>query len=76
MYDKEEFEELVGRCRAEITEHLPEIAMRHSSFALLAALAEHVGGALRLFMQLGSATREEAQGVITRVERTAFSLQR
>lgn len=72
MSNPERFEMLVEQCRADIAEHLPGIAERHSPLALLAALSEHVGGALHLFIQSGKCTREEARAVLDRCEHTAF----
>jgi hypothetical protein len=62
----------ISQCREDISERLPAIAARHSPLALLAALAEHVGGSLQLFMQSGACTREQARAVLEQVEQTAF----
>lgn len=72
MLNDEKFQAELDRCMAEVTEHLPAIAEKHSSLALLVALAEHVGGALQLFMQQGACTEEQARAVLARVEETAF----
>ena len=72
MFTDEPFKSELDRCMAEVTEHLPAIAQRHSSLALLVALAEHVGGALQLFMQQGECTPEQARAVLARVAQTAF----
>jgi len=65
----DEFEAQVRECHAAVGTHLPAIADRHSPLALLAALAEHVGGSLQLFLQSGSCTPEQARAVLERVER-------
>jgi len=72
MLNPTQFESLVENCRAEVTQHLPAIAERHSSYALLAALAEHVGGALRLILCAGGCTPAEARAVLARCEQLAF----
>jgi hypothetical protein len=72
MLNPTQFETLVDDCRTEVTEYLPAIAERHSSYALLAALAEHVGGALQLVMRAGHCTPEEARAVLARCEQLAF----
>jgi hypothetical protein len=72
MPTDESFEARVRQCHAEVSAHLPAIADRHSPLALLAALAEHVGGSLQLFMQSGSCTPEQARAVLQRLEKLAF----
>ena len=72
MLSDEKFQAELDRCMAEVTRHLPAIAEKHSSLALLVALTEHVGGALQLFMQQGTFTEEQARAVLARVEETAF----
>jgi hypothetical protein len=72
MRNDDDFEAQVDQCRAEVSARLPAIADRHSPLALLAALAEHVGGSLQLFLQTGSCTPEQARAVLERVERRTF----
>lgn len=72
MSNEDQFESQVRECCSALTDHLPAVAQRHSPLALLAALAEHVGGALRLFQQSGTCTPEEARAVLDRCAYIAF----
>jgi hypothetical protein len=69
---KARFESEVASCCAELAALLPAIADRRSPLALLAALAEHVGGALQLLLQDGGCTPAQARAVLTRCEKRAF----
>jgi hypothetical protein len=68
MFHASEFESRVGECREAFSTRLPAIASRHSPLAVLVALTEHVGGALRLSMDSGSCTPAEAREVLERCE--------
>jgi hypothetical protein len=67
------YEEQVHRCADEIQELLPELADRHSLLVLVAALTEHVGGALFLSQEARVCTPEKARAIIRRVEEIAFA---
>jgi hypothetical protein len=73
MSQTTEFERQVGECREAFATQLPAIAGRHSPLALLTALTEHVGGALRYSMESGSCTPAEARALLERCEKTAFN---
>jgi hypothetical protein len=72
MSENEAFAAEVERCTAEFAELLRNIATGHSSYALLIALAEHVGGALQLLTQIGQCTEEQAREVLASAERIAL----
>jgi hypothetical protein len=69
---EENFANDVFACIEEINSLLPELAQRYSDLTMAAALAQHVGGALRLFLRRGICTREQAQRVIGRMRLAAF----
>lgn len=67
------YEDQVQRCTAEIKMMLPELANRHSPLVLIAALTEHVGGALFLTQETQVCSAEKAQAIIQRVKDIAFT---
>ncbi len=67
--DREE----IQRCTAEIMEKLPQLASKHTSLVLVAALSEHVGGSLYLAQDAEICTPEAARAVIERVRQIAFT---
>jgi len=67
------YEEEVRKCAAEIRAMLPELSKRHSPLVLLAALTEHVGGALFLSQEDRECTPAMARAIIRRVKRAAFA---
>ena len=66
------FQDQVRRCAAEIRVLLPELADRHSPLIVLAALSEHVGGALFLCQETGACSPERVRTILQRVEHLAF----
>jgi hypothetical protein len=73
---EERFAENVLSCVDDLNAVLPRLAARYEDLVIIAALAEHVGGALRIFMQAGICTPEQARRVLEHVEDTAFARNR
>ena len=70
---EERFAEDVLSCVDDLNRVLPRLARRYEDLVIIAALAEHVGGALRIFMQAGICSREQARRVLEHVADTAFA---
>jgi hypothetical protein len=73
---EERFAENVLSCVDDLNGVLPRLAARYEDLVIIAALAEHVGGALRIFIQAGICSREQARRVLEHVEDTAFARNR
>jgi hypothetical protein len=71
--EEERFAEDVLLCVDDLNAILPRLAARYEDLVIIAALAEHVGGALRIFIQAGICSREQARRVLVHVEDTAFA---
>ena len=69
----EQFGEDVLACVDEINRMLPQLVRRFDDLVILAALAEHVGGGLCVFMRGGVCTPEQARRILAHIEATAFS---
>ena len=67
------FQDQVRRCSAELRVLLPGLADRHTPLVVLAALSEHVGGALFLFQESGVCNQRRVGAMIRRVERLTFA---
>ncbi len=70
--EQSRYQEQVERCTAEMRAFFPELAQRYTPIILIAALSEHVGGALFHCQEARTCTREKAQAVIERVKQLAF----
>jgi hypothetical protein len=70
---EERFAENVLSCVDDLNAVLPRLATRYEDLVIIAALAEHVGGALRIFMQAGICSADQARRVLAHVEDTAFA---
>jgi hypothetical protein len=70
---EEKFAEDVLCCVDDLNAVLPALASRYDELVLVAALAEHVGGALRIFMRAGLCSPEQARRVLRHLEETAFT---
>ena len=66
------FRNQVRQCAAELQRRLPELAARHSPLIVLAALTEHVGGALFLCQEAGACSPAQVRAIIKRVEELTF----
>jgi hypothetical protein len=69
---KNDDQDEVRACAEEIRVFLPELAKRHTPMVVLAALSEHVGGALHLFQESGACTPAEARAVLRELEELTF----
>jgi hypothetical protein len=63
----------VRLCAAEIRRALPALTKRHTPLVVIAALTEHVRGALFLTQQANACAPEKAQAIIRRMEEIAFA---
>lgn len=70
---EEQFAEDVFACTDDINTVLPRLAARYQDLVIVAALAEHVGDALRVFMQNGVCNPTQARRVLKHLEDIAFS---
>jgi hypothetical protein len=70
---EEKFAEDVLSCVDDLNAVLPRLAARYQDLVIVAALAEHVGGALRIFMRAGICTPDQARRVLAHVHETAFA---
>jgi len=70
---EEQFAENVLACVDDLNSVLPRLAARYEDLVIVAAMAEHVGGALRIFMQAGICNALQARHVLAHLEETAFS---
>lgn len=70
---EEQFAEDVLACVDDLNEVLPRLAARYDDLVIIAALAEHVGGALCIFMRAGICSADQARRVLAHMEDTAFA---
>jgi hypothetical protein len=71
--DDSKFREDVSACRAALNDHLPQLAARHTGLVLMAAMAEHVGGALQILMKSGQCTPDQARALLAELEAAVFA---
>jgi hypothetical protein len=71
--NQERYQQQVRRCTADLRECFPRLARRHTTLILIAALMEHVGGALFLSQEAHICTPEKVRAVIERVRQLAFT---
>jgi hypothetical protein len=69
---EDKFAASVLACVEEINAMLPRLAARYPDLVMLTAIAEHVGGALRLFVRSETCTSEQARQIIKHMEQVAF----
>ncbi|MGH8208186.1 MAG: hypothetical protein ACREU6_01060 [Steroidobacteraceae bacterium] len=67
------YQDQVRKCAAEIRVLLPELAKRHTPLVVIAALTEHVGGALFLSQEAHGCSPARARAIIRRVKQLAFA---
>jgi hypothetical protein len=70
---EQKFAEDVLSCVDDLNAVLPGLAARYEDLVIIAALAEHVGGALRIFMHAGVCSPDQARRVLAHVQDTAFA---
>jgi hypothetical protein len=63
----------VRLCAAEIQAALPELADRHTPLILVAALTEHIRGALFLSREAHTCPPARARAIVRRMEEIAFA---
>ena len=62
----------VRLCAAEIRAALPALTSRHTPLVVIAALTEHMRGALLLTQEARTCAPEQAKAIIRRMEEIAF----
>lgn len=70
--DDDKFSAAVLACVHDINVLLPDLARQYSDLAMVTALGQHVGGALRLFIRNGVCTPEQARRILAHMEESAF----
>jgi hypothetical protein len=71
--DDSKFRKDVSACVQALNNHLPQLATRHTGLVLMAAMAEHVGGALQILMQSGRCTPGQARTLLAELETVVFA---
>jgi hypothetical protein len=67
------FQAQVGLCATEIRNALPRLTNQHTSLVVIAALTEHMRGALFLSRESKSCAPAKAKAMIRRIEELAFT---
>lgn len=67
-----EYQRQVKACAAEIAASLPELANRHTTMIVIAALAEQVSGALVIGRAEKACSDQRARAIIERMRAIAF----
>ncbi len=62
----------VRLCAAELQAALPKLAERHTPLVLVAALTEHMRGAMFLTRESRACAPERARAIVRRMEEIAF----
>jgi hypothetical protein len=70
--ENERFALNVLACVDDINRMLPRLAHKYADLEIVAALAEHVEGTLRIFMESRACSVEQVREVLAHIERTAF----
>ncbi len=66
------FDRQLRDCTVDLNGILPALAARYSPVAVIAALATHVGGGLKICVQSGVCTPDQARNLLHLLERVAF----
>jgi chorismate mutase len=66
------FDQQLLDCTVDLNGILPRLAARYSAVAVIAALATHVGGGLKICLESGVCTADQARNLLERLERLAF----
>jgi hypothetical protein len=72
MESESNLDRQILNCTVDLNELLPTLAERYSPVVVIRALATHVGGGLKAFVQSGVCTEEQALSVLKRVELLAL----
>lgn len=73
MPTEETFTSTVLACVEEINALLPQLAARYPDLVMVTALAEHVGGALRLCLRDAVCSPEQARQLLAHMDFATFS---
>jgi hypothetical protein len=71
--EQDRFQNEVTACVKALNEQLPQLAARHTGAVMLAAMSEHIGGALQILMQRGDCTPERARALLAELEALVFA---
>ncbi len=66
------FDRQLRDCTVDLNGILPGLAARYSPVAVIAALATHVGGGLKICVEQGVCTRDQARNLVQLLERLAL----
>ena len=66
------FDRQLRECTLALNGIVPELAARYSPVAVIAALATHVGGGLKVCLASGVCTAAQARRLVRRLERLTF----
>ena len=72
MSAEEKFAEDVLSCVDELNGVFIRLTARYEDLVIIAACAEHVGGALNIFMRAGVCSQEQARRVLKHIDDVAF----
>jgi hypothetical protein len=67
-----EHQQQVKQCVGEISSALPALAQRHTPLIVIAALTEHVSGALAIGRDDNTYTEEFSRAIVERVKELVF----
>ena len=67
-----EHQQQVRQCAVEISAALPALAQRHSPLIVVAAMTEHVSGALAIGRDENAYTEEFSRALVERVKEIVF----
>jgi len=67
------YQNQVRMCSAEIRAALPALTGRHTPLVVIAALTEHIRGALFLTQESRTCAPEKAKAIVRRLEQIALS---
>jgi len=67
-----EHQRQVKQCVSEISAELPALAQRHTPLIVVAAITEHVSGALAIGRDQNTCSEELARAIVERVKDLAF----
>jgi hypothetical protein len=66
------FDQQLLECTDDLNGIVPELAARYSPVAVIAALATHVGGGLKICLASGVCTADQARNLLRRLESLTF----
>lgn len=66
------FDRQLRDCTFDLNGIVPQLTARYSAVAVIAALATHVGGGLKICVESGVCTPDQARSLLHRLERLTF----